>query len=244
MKARGAGEATRWRGLTTAVTVGVSVLGALFTLLWLTGSGDDVEGAASPGSDASGRAMVQVPGSPVREASFCGLDAVALSGWLVTPPEVEWALVGTTAAPGSSRHGPGVLDEDGFRSCYARTPEGALLAVANIVAMGSDPDLRPRIADALLAEGQGRDRAMRDIGEPPATNVRVQIQGFQVLDYTGETAVIDIAVRTSRDAHVSQVLTVVWQGGEWKAQVAPDGQFPVGVTQIPDLTGYVPWAGT
>jgi len=39
------------------------------------------------------------------------------------------------------------------------------------------------------------------------------------------------------------VLNVAWSGGDWKIRVADDGSELSPVVQLPNLTGYVPWAG-
>ena len=70
--------------------------------------------------------------SPASEASVCGLTAVEMTETVNAAPETTWTLVGTTAAPAVDGHGPGTIDpDDGYRSCYARTPTGALVAAGN-----------------------------------------------------------------------------------------------------------------
>ncbi len=122
-------------------------------------------------------------------------------------------------------------------------PEGALFAAANIVALGSDPELGPRITEELTLDGPGRDAALQ---EPPAaggSEVRIQIEGFRLLDYSGDTADVDLAMRTSRGAYVAQVFPLAWDDGDWKVRLAPSGELPTGLVQLPDLAGYTPWAG-
>ncbi|PFG44950.1 hypothetical protein ATJ97_0226 [Georgenia soli] len=206
---------------------------------------DDPDPTTAPtSSDPTATAAPTESPSAQGGESVCGLEPVELDGTLTAAPDTEWELVGTTAAPSVEDHGPGEVEEDGFRYCFAQTPTGALLAAANVAAMGSDPGLSPKVAEHLFAEGVGRDVAL---SETPTGNagggVRVQIAGFRLLDYSGESATVDIAMRGSNGAIAGQVFDLVWEDGDWKVQLAPDGQLPTDVVVLPDLAGYLLWAG-
>ncbi|RPF27006.1 hypothetical protein [Georgenia muralis] len=122
-------------------------------------TGDGATGAAPPaGTDGTAD-----PADPAAagEPSFCGMGPAQTDGTVTRAPEgVAWELVGTVAAPALPGTGPGVKEPDGFRSCYAQSPTGALLAAANIVAMGSVDALLPRTTAELTATGPGRDAAL------------------------------------------------------------------------------------
>ena len=176
-------------------------------------------------------------------ASFCGLAEVKLSGTVTTPPEAEWSLVGTTAAPLSKIVGPKVLEPDGYRRCFAHSPEGAVIAAANFFAMGSKRTLYSKVAENSIAVGPGRDVLMGAQPTSSGGGVRVQIAGFRVLDYGTTAATVDLAFRTSKGATGSQVFDLVWEAGDWKFQVAGNGDLLNQPVQLPDLAGYIPWSG-
>ncbi|WP_454778734.1 hypothetical protein [Georgenia muralis] len=223
----------------------VLILAAVLGYRTLTGP-DETDPSAQPTGTAptTSAAPTETP-SLAGGDSVCGLEAVELDGTLTAAPaETDWELVGTTAAPSVEGHGPGVVEDNGFRSCFAHTPTGALLAAANVAAMGSDPALTPTVAEHLFAEGPGRDAAL---SAPPTGNagggVRVQIAGFRVLNYAGTEASIDLALRGSNGVLGGQVFDLVWEDRDWKMQIAPDGQLPTDLAVLPDLTGYILWAG-
>ncbi|WP_447924531.1 hypothetical protein [Georgenia muralis] len=117
----------------------------------------DRPGGAATGGTPAGTADPAAAGEP----SVCGMGPAQTDGTVTRAPEgVAWELVGTVAAPALPGTGPGVKEPDGFRSCYAQSPTGALLAAANIVAMGSVDALLPRTTAELTATGPGRDAAL------------------------------------------------------------------------------------
>lgn len=177
--------------------------------------------------------------------SVCGLEGVELEGTVTTAPEAEWELIGTTAAPGSPTAGPGVVGASGVRYCFQHTPEGAVLAAANVFAMSAEPTLLHPMMEALAAEGPGRDAVLEATegvtGSAPP--VRVQISGFNVLSYNGQEAVVDVAFSGSNGTKGAIAYELVWEDGDWKITLRPDGSTPNPPVQLPDHAGYIPWAG-
>jgi len=181
--------------------------------------------------------------SATDSASFCGLAEVKLVGTVSNPPEAEWSLVGTTAAPLSKTVGPKILEPDGYRRCFAHSPEGSVIATANFFAMGSKRTLYSKVAEHSVAAGAGRDVLLGAQPTSSGGGVRVQIAGFRILDYGATAATIDLAFRTSKGATGSQVFDLVWEAGDWKFQVAANGDLLNQPVQLPDLAGYLPWSG-
>ena len=223
------------------VVAAIVVLGLVLSLTNLFGGKTEPTPtpAPSPSSPATAAPTAQ------NEASVCGLDAVEMSGTVTTAPTATWALVGTTAAPSINGQGPGEVENDGFRSCYARTPTGALLAASNLLAMGSEaPLLGKKMNERSTVPGPGRDAAM---ARPPAqvdsSGVRIQIAGFRINRYDGNTADVDIAIRTSTGVIAAQVFTLKWVEGDWKVVLADSGDLPSPMSQLPSLSGYVAWSG-
>ena len=229
--------------LSAVVVAAIVVLGLVLSLTNLLGStkAPPTTTSSSPSSTSVASSSKTVAG----EASVCGLRRVQMTGTLASAPDATWALIGTTAAPSIKGQGPGRVEEDGYRSCYARTPTGALLAAGNLLAMGSQPALLGRkMTEESVAPGPGRDAALaRPPATGPSSGIRIQIAGFRLLKYDGNNADVDIVLRTSSGAVGAQVFNLKWVAGDWKVVLAPSGDLPSPMTQIPSVAGYVLWAG-
>ncbi len=108
-------------------------------VLGLTSSRGGGAGEATPAATSS---PANAPPISASDKSVCGLPGYEETGTLTAAPATTWTFVGTMAAPGSDQAGPGTISADGVRSCYSHTVDGAVLAVANIWALGSDPACR------------------------------------------------------------------------------------------------------
>lgn len=233
----------------------VLLLALLILVVWLLLRGDgtpaDPGTAATPGTTAAPSAGRDgtTPGPTATAAparSVCGLEEEADSGTLTRAPTATWELVDTVAAPSVEGQGPGE-DDDGLRTCYARTPTGALLAAANVAAMGSSPELVGRMTKEMTAEGPGRDAALAYLEADAAPEipggVRYQIRGFRLLDYTGTEASVDLALGVEGGLTGSFVLDLRWEDGDWKVVLTDDGGLGSLPAPVPDLTGYTLWSG-
>lgn len=225
------------------VIAAIVVLGLVLTLANLLSAKKETPpavSAPSPSVTASATAT-----STPSEASVCGLTAVEMTGTVAAPPAATWTLVGTTAAPAIKDQGPGKIEDDGYRSCYARTPTGALLSASNLLAMGGEASLLGRkMTENSTVPGPGRDAALaRPLASPDTSGVRIQIAGFRVLKYDGQSADVDIALRTSKGAIAAQVFSLKWVDGDWKVVLAPTGDLPTPMSQLPSLAGYISWSG-
>lgn len=212
----------------------IVVLGLVWTVSGLVGGDDTPPAAAAPAATQTA----------LSDPSVCGLEQVVLTGTVQAAPVTTWTLVGTTAAPAVDGAGPGKVEPSGMRSCYARTPAGALVAAANYAALGAYPPVRDQFEREATVPGPGRDAllAAPDAGGDAST-VRFQVVGFRVLRYTGEQADIDLALRSSNGALAGYVNYLQWTDGDWKVRLADDGDALATATQLSDVTGYLPWAG-
>lgn len=229
--------------IAAAAVVGIIILlgvGLAVSNLWA--------GRTQPPTPPSSPPVVASPSATATtaapQASICGLPGYEPTGTVSKAPEAIWTLVGTTAAPGSSSAGPGLVDDDGYRRCYAHTPTGAVFAAANYVAMGSVRTIQPKVAENSIVPGPGRDKLLaQPVPSESGGGVRIQVSGFRVLSYTGTAASVDIAMRTSNGAMAGQVFELQWEGGDWKLRVTTEGDMLSRLVQIRDLAGYIPWAG-
>jgi len=221
--------------------VALAFIAVLAFVLALTGPAD--REAAAPGPPPKAAGATQSATGP--RASACGLAGGEQDVPVVAPARTRWELVGTMAAPTApDAHGPGVVD-DGFRSCFAHSPVGALYAAVSFWALGT---AKPgaEVMERLAAETVHRARAIRDAragGDEPALDrsTTLQVAGFRFVSYDAGTATIDLAVRVSNGGTASLPTTLQWEDGDWKYVVPSDGD--PGVSQLPDLAGYATWVG-
>lgn len=215
-----------------AIVIGVIVLaGVIVAVTALTAPKGEPPAVASAPSSAP---------APSGDESICGLKGHEEVSSLTDAPDVEWELVGTVAAPTDpGGAGPGVIEDNDFRYCYAHTAEGALFAAVGWFAATSDVRNGPRIPELLAAEV--RDDARLQLTQ--STTDRAQVAGFKVISYTTDEAVIDIAyaITTAQGQLVNVPAVLRWEDGDWKVFLDEDTLERAG--PLRSLGGYIPWAG-
>lgn len=223
--------ARRWWPAVGVVGV-ITALGLILSVLGLfAGDHEPAPAAAAP-----------TAAPDAAEPSVCGLREVELSGTVDQAPAATWSMVGTIAAPTVDGQGPGVIDDDGFRSCFAHTPTGAVVAGYNLAALGSYDPLRSRFNAEAVAPGPGRDAVLADPPQGDASGgPRLEFTGFRVLRYTGQQADLDLAMLSSTGQMFGFTLYLEWAEGDWKVRVADNGSDLSSVSPISSLAGYVAW---
>lgn len=178
----------------------------------------------------------------------CGLRGDQMSGTLTSAPAATWSIVGNAAAPSVKGHGPGKVEDDGYRSCYARTPTGAVVATANYMTIASHAPIRKKFVEQAILPSPGRDVLLKD----PATTASddgktpAEIVGFRVVRYDGQQSQVDLALRfmtMDRIALGSITLTLQWSDGDWRIRVPDNGDELGPFSLRASLVGYVPWSG-
>jgi hypothetical protein len=225
--------------LASAAVVALVVILGLVVLF--TGGNDTEPDTASRPPAAVDRGDA---GSRPPSESICGLanreQTVPSSA-----PRSRWELVGSMAAPTAPRTiGPGAKT-GGVRSCFARSPVGALYAAVNFWAT-STAKPAVEVLERLADRSPAREQAIRDAKAQGDVNrldskTKLQVAGFSFLSYSKDSAAIDLAMRLSNGALTSLSTALRWQNGDWKVVVPANGN--AGVEQIPSLAGYVGWAG-
>lgn len=223
-------------GLIVALIVAMGVVLSVRGLM-----GDDEEAAPPPSSSSSSSTQ------PEGDAkSVCGLPGHETSGTVNRAPDAEWRLIGSIAAPHVEKVGPGKIDDDGFGYCYAHTPEGAVVAAANVFPQSSISKFQAKTYDKQLVPGPGRDVAMKAVEDGTAEGIpsdeRLQIAGFRLSRYTGDEAEVEV-VTASEGRYFTGPIRLQWSGGDWKMIVNDDGSLSGESTEIPDLSGYIAWSG-
>ena len=227
--------------IAAAIVIGVITLAGVIVLATsLFGGGNDT---ADPIPNPSTSSPVS-PSASNADASVCGLDGLDEENTLTAAPTNEWELIGTVASPTASEGaGPGSVD-DGFRTCFAHTAEGALFAAVNFVALSTDSRNTSQLYE-LIVEGPARDAAeAAGPTEVDPSGSRLQIAGFKVDSYSKDEATIDIAwtVTSENNSLVSVPTVLRWENGDWKVVITENGA-PIAPGPIDNLGGYIPWAG-
>jgi len=183
--------------------------------------------------------------SPARKdpnASVCGLAAGSQQVPAV-PPEAQWELVGTIAAPTERKTiGPGIK-QDKRRLCFAHSPTGALFAAVNFIAIAGRSPNDTALLRELTAEGRARDELLKQGSAPSDSSFRMQVAGFRVGAYSSKETDVDVAFRTSEQgALIHMAVPMRWERGDWKAVIATEAT-PFIVERLQNLSGYVAWGG-
>ncbi|GAB3866878.1 hypothetical protein GCM10029963_79950 [Micromonospora andamanensis] len=228
---------TRPGFVAAAVLVALILLaGLLIVVLAPDDDPADITDGPSPTSQPSASSM------PVE-----GLPTVVPT----TPPTgVRWELVGPMAVPVSDTAGP-TQTTDTTASGFTHTPEGALIAAAQIMVRSSHALGRqrwePTIEQQFVPSGD-RDRLLAELravaSEPTDPGSLSQIAGFSYQSYTPDTAVIGLVLRApaaSASRYHVLSLTLLWRGGDWRMQAPPGGSW-LSVNRMTDnLSGVIEW---
>jgi len=225
----------------------VALLVAVALVLMLLPSGDDRQASEATATTAPSTAP---SAAPAGDESICGLDATGGATLTKAPKDLTWKPIRSLYLPSSKTHGPGVVDETSqVRSCFARTPEGALLAATSMLGASADPDvlvasIKDRGVDSpgkTVALGKAQQRASSgDSTVPP-----MEVAGFRVLSFTKDAATVEVvfAIDTgSEKVYQTMGADMVWQDGDWKFVFADDGSGGPTGARVSDLSNYVKWS--
>lgn len=233
-------------GFIIAAALVVALIAAAIVIFLLPQGQDNAQPAPASSPDSASAAPAK--SADAAGKSICGLPSSTETA-LGTAPKSKWELVGKMAVPTDSKtSGPGLTDADGFRSCFAHSPTGALYSAMNVGALGSagSPQLEVKLADKLLVPGMGRDAAMKEAASSSASSgsdTTIQVKGFSIKSYTASEANVDLAFETNKGVLVHTILSMRWMDGDWKVKPADDGVTFSGVSQLSDLSGFILWSG-
>lgn len=203
-----------------------------------TGTTDPTDGTTPYPSSTPRSSSTPTAAGP--EDSICGLPQspdVALGA----APQSDWVLIGRTAVPAAPETaGPGTVNSEGVRSCFANSPEGALYAAANIFGLVSAGNQKAVLED-LSADSSARDQELADLKVGTSEPISAQIEGFQIQNYTADSATVDLGIELDSGAVGSVPIPLVWENGDWKLNVSKGGV--TGSQQLNDLSAYIPWSG-
>lgn len=213
-----------------------------------TGADPSAEPAEDTVDGASAAEETSPAGPPSTgvSSSTCGIGVDRLDGALSEAPDTVWQYQGESGYPTSTVHGPGTTSPEGVRTCFERSPEGAVFMAANAAVQGSSASTAIPWLPYAVSEGRYRERFIEEVDAPDSyeeeSSSRLTPLGFRVLAYDGDSARVDVAMRlqTGTDTFtVSGIYALVWQDGDWKLDA--EVEEPMTVTPLPDAVGYVAW---
>ncbi|MFL1376270.1 hypothetical protein [Nocardiopsis protaetiae] len=188
----------------------------------------------------------EAPAVPDGQASVCGLEAHTTEHDVLLPLlDTTWTSIDGMRAPQTAEHGPGVVEDGGARYCYARTPEGAVLATANFLALANSGSGRMDSQwERLIAPGPGRGAFIAETESSAGSEEGPggQIVAAKVVSYTEDEARISIALMAPDSVYASMTFDLMWVEGDWKILVGENGENDPLFTVLEDLSGYTPWA--
>jgi hypothetical protein len=168
-----------------------------------------------------------------------------------TPDGIRWEIFGGTglagvALPVSEAAGPRQITGS-TATGYAHTPLGALLATSQIpVRKLMAPDWKAVVAQQVMP-GPGRDAyqvARAQVTDTAVTPGQLgQLAGFKFVNYTPETATIQLVSRFANGGLQMTTITVAWSQGDWKEVLQPDGSDSPNAQNANNQTGYIQWGG-
>jgi hypothetical protein len=233
-------------GFVISAALVIALIAAVVVIFFLPKADNTAQPAPASSPDSVSAAPTKSAGAAGK--SICGLPSSTETA-LGTAPKSKWELVGKMAAPTNPKtFGPGLTDGDGFRSCFAQSPTGALFAAANVIALGSSTTLdKVKLAEDFLVPGSGRDAAIADTkakaSPTRASGGTTQFRGFLIKSFTPAEADVDVAFQLPTGQYAHTVLSLRWVDGDWKVKASDDGQIFNAVAQLSDLSGFILWTG-
>lgn len=227
--------------IASACAVGVLVVVGIL-LAVLPGRNTPPGDASSPHNPSTSLAP-----SAAASDSVCGLEAGSQT-IPAGPIKAQWTLLGRVEAPHSASLGPGVTDADGWRYCYAHSPAGAVVAAANILAIGQHPDFPRRLATEIYT-GPGREAFIAEAEALSDEELRNQLDqlpvvtvgGFRVASYDSTMATLDLLLRAPDGALTSATWRLAWEDGDWRFW-APESDRDIPMQRVADSTGFIEWS--
>lgn len=208
-----------WMGSTKTLMVsGVFMVIVAATGVWLvvfpSNSPPPAASGAMKAATASNPATAVIATPSITPAAGCkeqkAMDVLPET-LVLTTYSTQWYPIGAMLAPQSKDAGP--LDMK-TQQCFARTPEGALYAVATRVAL-----------EAQKGGVSGR-----------------QFSGYQWLSYTPDLATVSVAARAvsgnNAEPGTARSFSVTWSGNDWQVAVIDQP-----VEYLDGLRTFTTWGG-
>ena len=204
-----------------------------------TGSNQAGRSDASSGSTSS-TAGSQASGNNGKVntwGSVCGLAGSELKPTSqVNMPTMRSSLfVDSTYYYYNNLTGPGKRADGDVPTCYAHSSEGAILAATNFQALAGGGRRLIDLVKATTYEDDGKDSS-----ENPTT---VQSVGYSIQVIDENNVVVRLAIRIPKYPYIlsQSTFTLIWDKGDWKIKIGPEGPLDITVISSVENAGMVPW---
>ena len=244
----------------------VVILVLVGTLVWslTSDSGEVKAGPASPSMAATRGGRVDLseprPGNTVPATSqasinptgkvdtwgsVCGLAGVELKPTReVNMPAMRTKVfVDSTSYYYNNLTGPGKRADGDVPTCYAHSSEGAILAATNFQALAGGGRRLIDLVKATTYEDDDQKRLLaegKDSSENPTT---VQSVGYSIQVIDENNVVVRLAIRIPEypSALAQSTFTLIWDKGDWKVKIGPEGPLDITVISSVESAGMAPW---
>ncbi len=179
-------------------------------------------------------------------AGGCGLPEGDQVFRLGAPAVDGWEVSRRVVVPRSAAYGPGAVDRDGFRRCFAHSPTGAVFAAYNVIAALADQRQAIATVGKLMVPGATPTRCSGNSARKrPTTRTRNRSSSpaIRVLDATRDRATVMLAIPVRDRLHERHPHARLAR--RRLATGATTARQPVGApyAQLRDLTDFVTWSG-
>lgn len=214
----------RWTWVGSAIVVGILVVIGVFVLI-------PKGGTNTAGGGGGGTSTTAPKPSATSHGSGCDVPAGSQAIPKAAPSDVKWAAAYGNSWPTSEAAGPTVVKGQ-VGTCFAHSPTGAAFAAVNILQTSRvlDNDQVKKVLRTQYVQNQGLN-ATETVAQQklfpvaPADRAWGREIGFNVQSYTPERATITLVENyPQRGQLTGNNVTVVWQDGDWKIELQPDGQ--------------------
>lgn len=232
-------QLVKW--LACALSLALIVVATLFVLWWDKFTTDE---DSTVGAGASGK--------QVESDSVCGLPAgeQAMPTWHIPVDRFEIKPGSSFLDGGKDKLGPGKRDGV-IPTCYAHSPQGAVLAVANYEAAQANADDMAELYRKLVVQDENGKKwlgyALNTTGEgtenPKDYASAFIIHGYKITEVGHDEYQVEIALSLQANPDwgvIAMQDRVKWVDGDWKIVMPPQFIQPYRVSEL-RMNSFVPW---
>ncbi|GAB3868540.1 hypothetical protein GCM10028801_44630 [Nocardioides maradonensis] len=237
-------------GWWTAAALFMTLVGIALLVIFLLPN-HNTTGATTPPTPTGN------PTAPLSSSPTASTTTPALTGWADLgcngtkgsrsvpnlPPRATWDPVGSFTAPSSPQYGP-TRTQQGVRACYQHTPTGALFAAINFpFEIGSaSPADYSSVVQALMTPGAQRDQLVAEGQTTNGSGAAFTVAAYRIDACTADRCNLRL-IMSSAGKLLEVPSSMVWSGGDWKADGANMAGTPGPVAAMPaGFTNFGPGA--
>ena len=194
---------------------------------------------------ATSQASINPTGKVDTWGSVCGLAGVELKPTReVNMPAMRTKVfVDSTSYYYNNLTGPGKRADGDVPTCYSHSSEGAILAATNFQALAGGGRRLIDLVKATTYEDDDQKRLLaegKDSSENPTT---VQSVGYSIQVIDENNVVVRLAIRIPEypSALAQSTFTLIWDKGDWKVKIGPEGPLDITVISSVESAGMAPW---